>query len=67
MVLNVPKVTFHRVVRNLYSVKLILRLIWQVSGLRNIDVLQVFFERPFLNSRGDSSGKCMYSKKEKSS
>ena len=46
-VLNVPKVTFYRVVGNLYSVELNVRLIKQILGPRNIDVLPVFFKGLF--------------------
>ena len=41
--LNVPKVTFYRLIRNLYGVELNVRLIWQIFGHRNIDILPVFF------------------------
>ena len=41
--LNVPKVTFYHLVRNIYGVELNVRVIWQISGPRNIDVLPVFF------------------------
>ena len=51
--LSVPKVTFYRLVRNIYGVELNVRLIWQIFGPRNIDILPLFF----LQSRGDPSGK----------
>ena len=41
--LSVPKVTFCRSVRNLYSVELSVWLIRQASGSQNINILPVFF------------------------
>ena len=41
--LSVPKVTFYRLVRNIYGVELNVRLIWQIFGPRNIDILPLFF------------------------